>query len=657
MFAITYAAALLAIVLTVAAAAFLIYRRTALHVVLGAYLLSASLWIGGNVAADVSFTPDWLHTACVVAFVGAMLKVILQFLIPDLLIDGRFPPLKRALAYAVPCLALAALSGTEHAIQGMAFPPGEPAQITPGILYSFALVLSLSSVAYGVARLAFALGRERDSTRRMQFWYVLTGLIATGACGILFTILLPLLGEYRFYSVGPLSTIFFAAGCAYAIKRHRLLDIRIAAQQGLMYALLLAGIVGLYLGLTLTATHLLNDSTGLGILFSAGIAMVAGVLGSPLFERWFRRLTDPIFFKDTYVYADALHTLTQVLHRHVELHDLVRESERALAAILRASSVRIALGKDEEDGAPGNLRIPLEIDGRVVGGIALSEKRSGDPYTHEDRQLLETFAYQAATALSRAQLYALAQDETARLEAKVRERTRELSEARERERQVMNDLSHNLQTPLTVLQTRLERLKRERSGSDEVASLEQALAGFSGFVYDLLALARLESGMGLEQAPVDISALSLDLAEEMTVVAEARGIEMRTAIDGGVHVLGDERRLREALMNILGNALAYMKEDGTREIRFMVEARGAEVTLTVADTGIGIDASDLPHVFDRFYRGKRTAKSVKGTGLGLAIAKSIIEQHGGRIDATSAKGEGTAIAMRLPRIEPSSDRS
>lgn len=659
MFIFTYAAAILATAFTVTAAAFLFHRRQPLDLALASYLLSAALWIGGNAVADVSYVPSVLILASQLAFLGAILNLFCFLLLVDLIIDRAFPPWQRLFLYGIPCVALAISGFSPYAILDVSFPPGIPAQIVPGAVYSFTLFFDIACLSYGAIRLGIALTQKKNRAYRLQFLYVLVGLLIAISGQMIFDVILPLMGELRFYTLGPIMSVFFAAGCAYAIRREHLLDIRIIAQRGFIYGMLLVGLLGLYICLVIVTGKILSDSTDLSTILSAGITIVVGVFGAPYVEHLFRKVTDRIFFKDTYDYATALHTLSGVLHANAAFADLVRESESALTDILRATSVRITLGSPLEatDIGERSLRIPIGLDGESIGCIYVGEKRSGDAYTAEDIQLLQTFAYQAATALSRAQLYAETKQHATALETKVRERTRELSEAHGRERQMINDISHNLQTPLTVLQTKLDRLKPAMKDDAEVRSFEQSLAGFSGFVYDLLALARLEGGRKPDYIEIDLARMLFELAEEIGIIAAESGVTVTTDIEPAVHVLGDERRLREAFMNIASNALKYMRDDGARTISLSVHTKGDRAELSVIDTGIGIAAGDLPHVFERFYRGKETPKDMKGTGLGLPIAKLIIEQHAGSITAASERGQGTAITIMLPLAPSERERA
>lgn len=512
---------------------------------------------------------------------------------------------------------------------------------------------SLIAVAYTAMAIGILVYRFRKSEgrERLQLGYVFAGVSIFALSAVSFDMVLPVIGITELKSVGPLTSIIFVAATGYAIVRHQLMDIRIVIQRGLTYSILLGLIVVCYLVVLSGLGALFPRNEGGTALTASLVTITLGIIGVPYIERWFRRVTDQIFFKGTYEYATALEALSEVLHANVELEDLVHESEHELGRILRATSVHITLGPVQSDTrAKATLSVPIGLDGEDIGCIQLGAKRSGDPYTSQDLQLLKTFAYQAATALSRAQLYADAKEHAKNLETKVEERTRELSRAQARERQMLSDLSHNLQTPLTVLQTRLDQLKPSLKDHSEVRALEQSLESFSEFVYELLSLARLEGGRRMKRNPLDLSVLVSELADEIGVIAENRGITVESEIAPDLYVKGDDRKLREALMNIASNSLKYQKSEGMRAVRFALYKRDAEAVLEVRDSGIGIAPEDLVRVFERFYRGKTAPAEMRGTGLGLAIVKRIIEQHKGTLEAKSALNEGTTIVIHLPLL-------
>jgi two-component system phosphate regulon sensor histidine kinase PhoR len=182
-------------------------------------------------------------------------------------------------------------------------------------------------------------------------------------------------------------------------------------------------------------------------------------------------------------------------------------------------------------------------------------------------------------------------------------------------------------------------------------SLEQPVRRLSGFIYDLLALAKLEREKPNIYAGLNLSELIGEIAEELEIIAENKGIQIKSSIKPQVLITGDGKRLREAFLNIASNALTYMRDEGTRRIAFTLTQEDETAHLSIADTGRGIPSSELPRVFERFYRGSATKDTTRGNGLGLSLARRIVEQHSGTIKIESIEGTGTTVHIFLP-LEP-----
>jgi signal transduction histidine kinase len=656
MFALTYAAAILAVAFAVAAVALLYTRRTLLDFALAGYLLSAAIWIGGNAIADVSYTSAILILSSDWAFFGGILTLFFVLLLVDLLIDVRFPPLHHLAWYGVPCMILAFLGFTPYGITGASFPPNEPAQILPGILYTIALFFYLFGLGYGIVRLILGLRQEIAQTRRLQFLYLLTGLLVVMLAQMVFDVLLPLLGELRFFELGPFMSIVFAACCGYAIIRHKLLDIRIAVQRGIIYSLVLVLILSLYVSLVATLSEFLRISMSADVFWSGGCTVLVSIFGIPFIERYFRRISDPLFFKETYDYADAMHQLSTISQVPGDFNELVTRMEETLARVLRSKSVHISLNSSGSDPEAKTLlleemRIPISIDNLFIGEIIVGEKRSGEPYTKRDMTLLTTFSAQAATALSRVRLYKEVEHHAEELEQKVEARTTELRNLQEKQRQMLIDISHNLQTPLTVFRAKIDHLRSSLPDDSEIQGMEHSVISLSDFIYDLLALSSLERTLEREErSSFNMSLLVDDFIEELSVITAENTTSIRSNIEPSLMIHGNKKRIREVLMNLANNSLKYMGETVHGEIHFSLTSNPSSICLVVGDTGIGISLADLPHVFERFYRGSRTdsSSSVAGTGLGLSIVKQIIEQHSGSISLESELGVGTTVHILFP---------
>ena len=161
-------------------------------------------------------------------------------------------------------------------------------------------------------------------------------------------------------------------------------------------------------------------------------------------------------------------------------------------------------------------------------------------------------------------------------------------------------------------------------------------------VNDILELSRLDSGETLENPePVDMLALSMECADQLSALAEKRGIQIHVS-GSAMTVVGDERKLWEMLYNLMENAIRYNRENGR------VDVVVSDRAVTVKDTGIGISPEHQKRIFERFYRvDKSHSRATGGTGLGLSIVKHVAEMHGGKISLKSALNAGTEITVNF----------
>jgi heavy metal sensor kinase len=211
------------------------------------------------------------------------------------------------------------------------------------------------------------------------------------------------------------------------------------------------------------------------------------------------------------------------------------------------------------------------------------------------------------------------------------------------------DAAHELRTPLTVLITESQlTLARERSTAEYkesvAASLETAQQ-MRKLANSLLELSRFDAGQEkLEREPTDLAVLAQECVKLITPLAEERSIRIHTDLPSTT-IKVDAERIRQTITNLLTNAVRYNRDKGG--IFITVQKEEHLVVLAVADTGNGISATDLPRVFERFYRADKSRAS-GGSGLGLAISKAIAEAHGGTIEVSSEIGRGSIFTLRLP---------
>ena len=226
---------------------------------------------------------------------------------------------------------------------------------------------------------------------------------------------------------------------------------------------------------------------------------------------------------------------------------------------------------------------------------------------------------------------------------------------RDRSREFLADVSHELRTPLAALRT-FNELLREKAGEDPAARAEflessaQQLERLDWLAQNLLELSKLDSGLvRLDLRPDDLRATVVSAAEQAEAAARRRGVSLSTELpEGALVVRHDPPRIGQVVSNLVGNALKFTPRGGSVTVKLEPRRLGG-ARIQVIDTGVGIDATELPHIFDRFYRGARASEArSSGSGLGLAIARSIVEMHAGRIAVESRVGSGSTFTVTLP---------
>lgn len=301
--------------------------------------------------------------------------------------------------------------------------------------------------------------------------------------------------------------------------------------------------------------------------------------------------------------------------------------------------------KDLVGDLPAVACVPLIAQDAVIGALWVGRLSA---FTDVELRLLTAISDIAANALQRAQIV-----ET--LEQRVAERTHELAQANERlaeldrlKSKFVSDVSHELRTPVAILKLHiglLEHGKPEKRDHYLQVIHEQADRQ-AQLVEDILNLSRLELGADKVQfAPVALNPLIEQIIAAHQPSADASGVTLTFTPDPDLPpVWGEHNQIAQVITNLIANALHYTPF-GQVQVRTRLNDHRA--CLEVRDTGMGIDPEDLPHVFDRFYRGKH-ASTIRGTGLGLAIVKEIVDLHGGHIDVESQVGAGAIFRVCLP---------
>src|ERR1700730_12551893 len=230
---------------------------------------------------------------------------------------------------------------------------------------------------------------------------------------------------------------------------------------------------------------------------------------------------------------------------------------------------------------------------------------------------------------------------------------RPIRRAFQRQREFVADAPHELRTPLTLIRTNVEAWLRRSNGQTRTyaQSIVEAVEQLNRIVGDLTTLALADARqLRLNPKPIELNEVVKGLITQATPLADERGVRLRPDLNGGVRVDADLVRVRQLLLILIDNALLHTPSGG--EVSVGVARQNGRANVTVTDTGDGIPTSDLPHIFERFYRAdKARTRENGGSGLGLAIAKWIVEAHKGDIAVTSTEGRGTEVAVSLPAID------
>jgi signal transduction histidine kinase len=305
-------------------------------------------------------------------------------------------------------------------------------------------------------------------------------------------------------------------------------------------------------------------------------------------------------------------------------------------------------------GTKSLLAVPLKTNDRILGSMIVDRKQEHS-LTQEDLDLMVTFAHQVAIALDNASAYQQIEELNVGLEAKVRERTKELEQADRLRSQFLSHVSHELKTPMTsikgFLQNMLDGLtgavneKQQRYLSRMLENSDRLIR----MIEDLLDRTRIQTGkLELSPAVLDLGHSVAEVVEQLRPLAQAK----RQTLDGvfpetPLLVLADRDRLVQIVTNLVQNALKFTPEDGAISVT-VAQEHHRHAGVTVHDTGPGIPAEYLEKIFDPFFRIAATRRTAKGLGLGLSIVRTLVELHGGTIEARRSDGGGAELHFTLP---------
>ncbi len=294
----------------------------------------------------------------------------------------------------------------------------------------------------------------------------------------------------------------------------------------------------------------------------------------------------------------------------------------------------------------------------IAAGLALAfgvgTLLAGSALAPMDRITSTAHAIARSNDLSRRIEQNPTKDEVGRLAETFNEMLARIEELFRAQQRFVADVSHELRSPLTAIRGNLDLLRRGAvndalARQEALAAIESEAARMQRLVADLLLLARADAGVTIEKQIVELDTLLLDIYRQARLMTTT--VKVSLGSEDQAQVVGDPDRLKQLFLNLADNAIKYTPAGGT--VTLALERDEALVRVTIADTGVGIPASDLPKIFDRFYRADKSrvrdpANGAGGTGLGLAIVKWIVDAHGGTITVASQVGKGSMFTVTLP---------
>ena len=321
----------------------------------------------------------------------------------------------------------------------------------------------------------------------------------------------------------------------------------------------------------------------------------------------------------------------------VQITDVLRDPDFTLPKAAKIGGQRTILGD------------PLLREGTPIGVITL-QRKTVQPFEDKQIELLTTFADQAIIAI-----------ENTRLFEEVQARTRELAKtidhlefASRHKSQFVANMSHELRTPLAAILGYAELMQDGlyeplgQKALDAVTRIRTNGRHLLGLINSVLDIAKIESGQfNLNIAEYAIESVVETVRAATESLAQSKNLALKTEVAKSLPIgLGDEQRLTQVLLNLVGNAIKFTDRG---EVRVTAKAINGHFAINVADTGPGIPEHERTRVFEQFHQIDSSSTRAKGgTGLGLAIARAIVERHGGRIWVESTMGRGSTFHMELP---------
>ena len=686
--------------------------KSATHVLFFLLSIDIAAWSIANYVAvsttDVLAALDWTRIVMALAVPQAILFFLLTSTIPS---ARLLLPRKLIVPLLIVGVLVMGACVSPYLFTSLIFVNKAPSP-TPGPAMPLFVLVAVGSLIAGVITLWKRL-RTATGVLRPQLQIIGLGIVFMFILIVLFNFVLVVLFNISSYvSASPLYTLPFVLAVAYAVVKHRFLDIRAVIARAVSYSVLMT-LFGICYALifALTSSFLVSpliDPKFIGISTFAALMMLVTF---PLVKRGVEKATDSLFFKGAYNMSEVLYRLTQILARTLRLEDLAHQFLKGVmtelhidhACVILMNEGRVftvftqgyvvppevqekdasmisAIGRthlkdDETDpqiigfctALDASVVLPLQTSQRVIGMLCLGSKLSGDRFSQEELSHFEILASEVAVAIENSLSYEEIRRFNTTLEVEVAHATDDLRQANEKLTQLdklkdefVSLASHELRTPLTSIRSYLWMALSGKGGTvtdKQKYYLDRAFLSADRLirlVNDMLNISRIESGrLAVQFSRTDVPRMIREVVSEVQPKIDEQGLTLHIReADGPLpDIIADIDKMKEVLINFIGNAIKFTPRGGS--ITITARSIGDYIQVSVSDTGLGFEEGESEKLFQKFStlnsRGHVQSAQYQSTGLGLYISKGIVSLHGGEVEAHSdGPNKGSTFSFTLP---------
>ncbi len=578
--------------------------------------------------------------------------------------------------------------------------------IEVGPFYYLNTVYIFCTIVFCVGLFVYAFLHSKDASIRRRIRTILTGICIALTVNIVsdvyFIMIMSESNALLHTAISVSGFIAYAACVAYSILRHGLFNIRRVVARAVTYFCLMLLLFAVYgaLIIFITDSALGLPVSSLRLLFSVFAVMVV-TFTTPYIKSYFDRITRHIFYADSYNSQEIMAALNSIFARNYELEKSMPSSLNVITQSLHLKKAELVIFDRlktlhfDGEGIIRNAKLPTQRlkslyrhRGSVLfdedlednpelrniltqheyaavillstkenneGYLMIGAKRNGSIFYKKDEELFLLLSKSLAIAIQNAKQYKVIEEFAHTLKVEVEKATEKLNASNLKLRKLdeaKNDFismaSHQLMPQVTALQGMVD-LMSENSIADKEILAQIKLSGrrMQALISTMLNVTKIESGaFHVTKARNDLITLVRQEIDDLSRIAQRKGVAFKFVCPKKVELDMDREKMREAIFNILENAVKYSEKGDNIHVEICREKDRWE--LSIQDTGIGIAAEDLNQVFTKFYRASNaTIKAPMGNGVGLYVAKNIIESHGFTIKVTSKIGQGTRFSILL----------